>query len=445
MADTGFPGTDAQFDFGRARRRRALSRLANRLRGEPSDVNLILPFEEVVEALGRRGERSLGLQTIDLDSIVGTVDRGREFDRSFRPTSGKVRARWERIAAAQRRGESMPPIDVYRIGELHFVKDGHHRVSVARALGHDKIDAYVTEVTTRVGADRKITLADLPLKSHERLFYERVPLPERGAEAHPASRTRGGYAFLAEGVEAWGFRVMQARGEFMDREEVAEAWFTEEYEPVVEMLREAGVATKAQETDAYVAVVTLRYMLLPTHEWDDEILERVREQIEHPSWEDTQIRSAAEGPSGLDGQVAAVLRVEQLHLRRVHPQLQLLPSWAFDGGLEPRDDLALLAGARHLAGAGVLGQLAQLLRLDRLVRVDGEVGVQLRAHRLQHVDLRLERRAAVLARRRRARRPRSPPAGCRRSPRRSLPLASPNTAIVRHRQLQPCRRPSSRA
>ena len=177
MSDTGFPGTDAQFDFSRARRRRALSRLANRLRGEPSDVNLILPFEEVVEALGRRGESSLGLQTIDLDSIVGTVDRGREFDRRFRPTSGSVRARWERIAAAQRRGESMPPIDVYRIGELHFVKDGHHRVSVARALGLDAIDAYVTEVQTAWAPARDITLADLPVKSHERLFFERVPLP----------------------------------------------------------------------------------------------------------------------------------------------------------------------------------------------------------------------------------------------------------------------------
>ena len=289
MADTGFPGADAQFDFGRARRRRTLSRLSNRLRGA-SDFNLILPFEEVVEALGRRSERSLGLQTIDIDSIVGTVDRGREFDRSFRPTSGKVRARWERIAAAQRRGESMPPIDVYRIGELHFVKDGHHRVSVARAQGRDKIDAYVTEVITRVGADRKVTLADLPLKSHERLFYERVPLPERARERIRLKDPRG-YAFLAEGVEAWGFRVIQARGEFLDRKEMAEAWFTEEYEPVVEMLREAGVAGKAQETDAYVAAVTLRYMLLTTHEWDDEILERVREQIEHPSWEDTQIRN----------------------------------------------------------------------------------------------------------------------------------------------------------
>src|SRR3954468_1105279 len=86
--DTGLPQTDAQFDFNRQRRRRAVSRLASRLRR--GDVDVILPYEEVVAALGYRGERSLGLQVIDLDTIVGTLDRGREFDRSFRPTSGRV-------------------------------------------------------------------------------------------------------------------------------------------------------------------------------------------------------------------------------------------------------------------------------------------------------------------------------------------------------------------
>ena len=278
MADTGYPGTDAQFDFSRARRRRTLSRLANRLRGEPSDVNLILPFEEVVEALGRRGEKSLGLQTIDLGSIVGTVDRGREFDRRFRPTSGSVRTRWERIAAAQRRGEAMPPIDVYRIGELHFVKDGHHRVSVARAQGNKVIDAYVTEVRTAVGAGRDITLADLPVKSHERLFLERVPLP---AEARTRIRLHDpdDYSELAGAVEAWGFRVMQGREEWLSREDVAEAWFRDEYAPVIAMLREANLIGKRSEAEAYMRVAAVRWRLLRTHEWDEEIIQRLRGEL----------------------------------------------------------------------------------------------------------------------------------------------------------------------
>jgi hypothetical protein len=288
--DTGLPETDAQFDFNRARRRRALARLASRLRGEPSDVNVILPFEEVVAALGRRGERRLGLQTIPLDSIVGSVDRSREFDRRFHPTTGRVRSRWERIATAQRRGREIPPIDVYRIGDLHFVKDGHHRVSVARALGYKDIDAYVTEVITAVGPDAKIRLKDLPLKSHERLFYERVPLPPE-ARSRIQLSDEWRYAGLAEGVEAWGFRAMQGRGEFMTREEVAEAWFRDEYEPVVAMLREADLIGKGTVTEAYMRVATLRYLLLRTHEWDDEVIERLRGELKRSSLdEDTMVR-----------------------------------------------------------------------------------------------------------------------------------------------------------
>jgi hypothetical protein len=288
--DTGLPQTDAQFDFGRARRRRALARLSARLRLEPSDVNVILPFEEVVAALGRRGERRLGLETIPLDSIVGTVDRGREFDRRFRPTSGRVRPRWERIATAQRKGESMPPIDVYRIGELHFVKDGHHRVSVAQAMGHEVIEAWVTEIITELGADRTIRLADLPLKSHERLFFERVPLPEEARRQIKLS-DEWRYAALAEAVEAWGFRAVQDHGEALSRPQVAERWFYDEYEPVVRMLREAELIRRGTETESYMRVAHLRFLILRTHEWTDEVVERVREELEHPSWEeDTMVR-----------------------------------------------------------------------------------------------------------------------------------------------------------
>jgi hypothetical protein len=287
--DTGLPTADAQFDFSRARRQRALARLSARLR-RADDVNHILPFEEVVRALGRIGERRLGQQPIPLDSIVGTVDRSREFDRAFRPTSPRVRERWQRINLAQRKGQAMPPIDVYRIGELHFVKDGHHRVSVARAFGQRDINAYVTEVLTEVGADREIRLADLPLKSHQRLFFERVPLPAEAREEIKLS-DEWRYAALAEAVEAWGFRAIQDRGEPMSRAEVAEAWWREEYKPVSEMLREAELIRRGTETESYMRVAHLRYLILRTHEWTDEVIERLREELDHPSWEeDTMVR-----------------------------------------------------------------------------------------------------------------------------------------------------------
>jgi hypothetical protein len=276
--DTGSPPLDAQTDFSRARRRGVLERLAARLRREPADFHLILPFEEVVRALGYRGERRLGLQTIPLDSIVGSVDRTRDFDRRFRPTSRRTRKRWERMATATRRGEAFPPIDVYRIGEVHFVKDGHHRVSIARAQGLPDIDAYVTEALTELGAEKTITLRDLPLKSHQRLFFERVPLPGDARERITLSDEQR-FAMLAEQVEAWGFRLIQERREPLDRGEVAELWFREEYEPVVAMLREADLIGKQTETEAYMKISGLRYMLLRTHSWDEHVIERLRQEL----------------------------------------------------------------------------------------------------------------------------------------------------------------------
>ena len=148
--DTGLSWVDVEADFSRARRRQMLARLAGWLRGQPAHASRILLLGEVVAALGWRGEHYRGLQTIQLDTVAGTVDSRRDFDRKFRPTSNRVRERWERLDLAERRGVPLPPIDVYRVGDLHFVMDGHHRVSVAIATGRTTIEAYVTEVLTQM-------------------------------------------------------------------------------------------------------------------------------------------------------------------------------------------------------------------------------------------------------------------------------------------------------
>jgi hypothetical protein len=277
-ADTGFPAADVESDFQRARRRQVLARLAQRLRREPDDVNLILPFDEVVAALGRRGERRLGLQTIALDTIVGTVDSSRDFDRRFRPTSGRVRERWERLALAQRRGEPIPPIDVYRIGDMHFVEDGHHRVSIAMATGATTIDAYVTEVLTQLPPTGIRGRRDLLVKSYERIFRARVPLPP-AALAKITVTDPWSYAELGEAVEAWGFRCMQDKGRFLDRPEVARHWYAEEYVPVVRMLRAADLIGSRTEAEAYLRVAAERYRLILTHDWNDGVIERLRRTI----------------------------------------------------------------------------------------------------------------------------------------------------------------------
>lgn len=280
MADTGFASQDAQGDFSRARRRAALSELAGRLRGQAGDVRTLLPFEEVVAALGRVGERRVGLETIRLDTIVGSVDRALEFDSGLRPRTRRVRLRWQKINEAQRKGQGMPPINVYRVGGLHFIEDGHHRVSVAAHMGHDSIEAYVTEVKTRVSPGERISLSELPAKSHERLFLERVPLPPEARDRIDFSDPERGYAQLAEGIEAWGFRLIQGLGEPLDRAEVAAAWFRDEYEPVVEALRRAELIGKGTEADAYLRVADQRYQLLRTHDWGDEVIDRLRERLD---------------------------------------------------------------------------------------------------------------------------------------------------------------------
>jgi hypothetical protein len=275
--DTGFPRADAEHDFLRARRRQVLSRLAKWLRHEPDDVNIMLPFNEVVEALGYQGERRLGLRVIRLDSIVGSVDRGRDFDRRFRPTSGRVRERWERLALAARRGEEIPPIEVYRIGELHFIIDGHHRVSVAHSQGLSTIEAYVTEVRTKLDPSGIRYRGDLIVKDYRRLFLERVPLTGQ-ARASVIVSDPWDYAKLGEHVEAWGFRLMQDEGKFLDRQTMAQRWYDDEYVPVVEMLKQADMVGDRTDAEAYLWVAGERYRLIRTHRWDDDVIEAVRSQ-----------------------------------------------------------------------------------------------------------------------------------------------------------------------
>ena len=272
---TGFPRADAENDFLRARRRQVLSRLSTWLRREPDDVNIMLPFHEVVQALGYVSETRIGRRVITLDSIVGTVDRSRDFDRRFRPTSARVRQRWERLALAARRGEDIPPIDVYRVGELHFIIDGHHRVSVALAQGLSTIEASVTVVRTKLDPGGIRYRGDLIVKDYRRLFLERVPLTGH-ARASVLVPDPWDYAKLGEHVEAWGFRLMQDEGRFIDRATVAQRWFDEEFTPVVAMLRQADLLGDRTEAEAYLWVACERYRLIRTHRWDEELFETLR-------------------------------------------------------------------------------------------------------------------------------------------------------------------------
>jgi hypothetical protein len=133
-------------------------------------------------------------------------------------------------------------------------------------------------VRTRLGADQAIRPADLPLKSHLRVFLERVPLSAAEAQEVRLSDPWA-YGALAEGIEAWGFRTMQGRGETMSREEVAHEWLEHEFRPVVRMLREADLIGTGTDADAYMRVAAERYRLMRTHDWNDAVIERLRQEL----------------------------------------------------------------------------------------------------------------------------------------------------------------------
>lgn len=276
VSSSGSPRVDAESDFMRARRHQLLSSLAARLRNDTEDVVQSMSFDEVVDALGRRSEHYVGTKVIPLDAIVGSVDKARDFDRRFRPTSAVNRQRWERLARASRTGEVIPPIDVYQIGDYYFVRDGHHRVSVARSLGVDLIEARVTAIETflaPVGIDAR---ADLELKFWRRLMLQRVPFTGE-ARAAVAVDEPTDYGVIAETVEAWAARTMHREGAYMDKKTMAERWYAEEFEPVVRMIEEAGVrGDDERPAAAYLRVAGERYRLIREHEWNAEVMAAVK-------------------------------------------------------------------------------------------------------------------------------------------------------------------------
>jgi hypothetical protein len=144
--DTGFVAADAELDFHRMRRQGRWARFAARLRLICGERTRLSSFADVIAGLGATARHDLGLQAVELDTIVGSVGRVHEFDRGFRPGRTIDPRRWMAIDRALRNGEPLPPVMLYRVAGRHFVQDGHHRVSASRAVGRQSVDAYVTEV-----------------------------------------------------------------------------------------------------------------------------------------------------------------------------------------------------------------------------------------------------------------------------------------------------------
>jgi hypothetical protein len=272
IRDTGSPRADAEADFLRARRHQVLSAIAGRMLGRDDEERQALGFQEVVDALGLVNEVALGIQVIPVDRIVGSVDKGRDFDPKFRPRTGRNRQRWERIAQAARRGEPLPPIDVYQIGEMYFVRDGHHRVSVYRALELPTIEADVRLVCTLVEPDDVHSHSDLAGRELRRVFMQRVPLGKAARRSLRLSDPQA-YPWLAEMVEAWAARWMFAEGRLLDRGQAAVRWYEEEFAPVSGLIQEGNLVEKGETpADAYMRVAGERYSMFRDHTWNTDVI-----------------------------------------------------------------------------------------------------------------------------------------------------------------------------
>ena len=144
-------------DYERAQSKAQMQRLLSMFRHKRNDL---LSLNSIVECLASHGQRSLGLMTVCVEQIVGTVNRSDDFDRHFLPRRAVTMERWLRIKMASYRGEHLPPIELRKVGEAYFVVDGHHRVSVAREHGQQYIDAYVTELDASEDELQKLGIAE---------------------------------------------------------------------------------------------------------------------------------------------------------------------------------------------------------------------------------------------------------------------------------------------
>jgi hypothetical protein len=131
-------------DFTRARRRARLRAAVTRIRREHTS-NHLLSFDEVRRELLANNRLYRGTKVVEVDEIVGSVGRWRDFDRSFLPARASIGEKWKRIDRAFQRGEDLPPVELYKLEEAYFVVDGHHRVSVARYHDVPTLEAAVVE------------------------------------------------------------------------------------------------------------------------------------------------------------------------------------------------------------------------------------------------------------------------------------------------------------
>lgn len=217
----------------------------------------LMRLDDALSALGPDGAMGRRVADVPVRQIVGTVDRPYDFDQEFRLVNDRLRDRWRRLADAMSTGLEPPPVELVQLGELYFVADGHHRVSVARELGRRVVTARVHRICTVAYGMACLRAAHLPSKQAELEFLRRVPLPEP-VRTDLWLDTPAEWMRLADAVQSWALdRALTGRAP-ADRHEMAATWWSEEVAPVLDRVRAAGHGLDLRDVQVYATALALR-------------------------------------------------------------------------------------------------------------------------------------------------------------------------------------------
>lgn len=247
--------------FQRARRKARLRKVLSAFQGESNEL---LPYDEVRHKVRAGMPNYRGMTSVPLDKIVGSVNRYRDFDRAFLPTQSQTSGRWRRIGEAYYTDVILPPVQLYKVGEVYFVVDGNHRVSVARELGREYIDAEVYESRVRVPLTPDMDPDDIEVVGEKAEFLEVTKLDETRPGSNIVLTIPGGYHLLLEHIEYHRHVQSQEWGREFTTEEAAAQWYDQVYLPITQVIQESGLLNEFPDRtagDLYIWISEHQYFL----------------------------------------------------------------------------------------------------------------------------------------------------------------------------------------
>lgn len=251
----------ARVDFQRARFKAFLHRVMGALSGQPSTL---LSYDDIKEKLHIGGPIYRGVQTVRVDQVAGSLNRYHEFDRVFLPASDKLADRWQSVNRAFYEDISLPPVVLYKVGQVYFVVDGHHRVSVAREQGQLFIEAEVRECATRVNITPDIKLDDLQILESKVHFLERTSLDRLRPGANIKVTIPDGFERMLEHIAVHRyFMGLDLKRDISEQEAVTD-WYDHVYMPIIKVIRDTEILKEfpgKTEGDLYLWVLDHQHYL----------------------------------------------------------------------------------------------------------------------------------------------------------------------------------------